>query len=725
MPAVTASLRSGSASPIRLVALAAGWNLAFFALLRSQWFTEHATMPVARWQQAIAAWYGGGATCPVTVTAECSGADVMALAAGIIMAYPASWRRRLGGVALVLPALLLLNIVRIGTLSRVAGSPALFQALHLYVWPILLVAASAVLVVGWMRTASRERTPWPGVRLALYALGGFALIVPLLATWSHLSTAFAFVAGGAGVVLRAFGAQAVANGAQLTTARGAFVVTSDCLLSPIIPLWVAAVLAWPLTRWQRVTGLVLTLPLIASIAIARLLVLAAPKALVASPLLIVHGFHQLVLFAALVGLTVAWAEPRRTGWAHRAVARTGLLLVAVTLVSLAIAPFYDASILMAAGGLRVWAPHALSTLLPPGDVQGALALLPVYQLALLVALVTAAGAPIRWRRLAVAAVAQWLSQVGLALVLGEMAHRGVEWHALAVRAWAVALPVCLAFVAVGRRSHTSDDAGTEARYRQFWDEVGAEFPDLGGAASTRFYFENEKRLIAEHLGALASKRVLKTDLWDEARNTRILQWVQSQGAVVAGIDISGPVIGMARREFGAAPLCAAGADVRALPFADASFDAVYSMGTIEHFAESDLAARECLRVLKPGGRAIIGVPNRWDPFLRPALVALLSLFGLYAYGFEKSYSPKALRRLLESAGFEVVATDGILFIPGWLRMADLFVYTRYPALAPITAGVVRAFAWIDGRFPAVRRHGYLLVAIAERPEADGRQEECR
>jgi hypothetical protein len=34
-----------------------------------------------------------------------------------------------------------------------------------------------------------------------------------------------------------------------------------------------------------------------------------------------------------------------------------------------------------------------------------------------------------------------------------------------------------------------------AAYRRFWHEVGERFPDLGGAASTAYYLENEKRLL--------------------------------------------------------------------------------------------------------------------------------------------------------------------------------------------------------------------------------------
>ena len=187
-------------------------------------------------------------------------------------------------------------------------------------------------------------------------------------------------------------------------------------------------------------------------------------------------------------------------------------------------------------------------------------------------------------------------------------------------------------------------------YRRFWADVGATFPDLGGAASTRFYADNERRLFSEHFPPLDGLRILKTDLWDEARNTRILAWASERGARAYGVDISEPIASQARRAFAGTALRCAVSDVRDLPFRDASFDAIYSMGTIEHFDETERAVAEIARVLKPGGRAIIGVPNRHDPFLRPLLAAALQATGLYAYGYEKSYSRRALRDMLRRAG---------------------------------------------------------------------------
>ncbi len=254
-----------------------------------------------------------------------------------------------------------------------------------------------------------------------------------------------------------------------------------------------------------------------------------------------------------------------------------------------------------------------------------------------------------------------------------------------------------------------------ARYRDFWSGVGATFPVLKGAASTRYYFDCERTLYNAFFPDLRGRVLLKTDLWNEAKNTDILTWAAAQGARPVGIDLSLDVVRDGRQALAAhQPRCVV-SDVRALPFDDGAFDLVYSMGTIEHFPDYEVAVREMLRVLRPGGRAIIGVPNRLDPFLRPALVWVLQRLNLYAYGVERSFTPAALQRLLEANGFRVHARTGVLFMPGWLRMLDLLCHTRLPALSAWSGALVQPFSWLYRRVPSLRRHGYLTACVAEKP----------
>jgi SAM-dependent methyltransferase len=256
---------------------------------------------------------------------------------------------------------------------------------------------------------------------------------------------------------------------------------------------------------------------------------------------------------------------------------------------------------------------------------------------------------------------------------------------------------------------------TDGTGADFWGDVGAAFPSLKGASSTATYRAAEQRLLSRFFPPLAGRRLLKTDLWDEAKNTEILRWAAERGARPVGLDLSPAIVREAGRVLaGHRPGFAIG-DVRAIPFASGSCDLVYSMGTIEHFPEYREAIAEIFRVLRPGGTAIVGVPNKLDPFLRPLLVHVLNRMGAYGYGMEKSFSARTLRRLMEEAGFRVTATTGILFMPGALRMLDLWAHTRRPGLTPLTAALLRPFAWLEARVPGVRRHGYLIACVAEKP----------
>ncbi|MCB2189915.1 MAG: methyltransferase domain-containing protein [Deltaproteobacteria bacterium] len=250
-----------------------------------------------------------------------------------------------------------------------------------------------------------------------------------------------------------------------------------------------------------------------------------------------------------------------------------------------------------------------------------------------------------------------------------------------------------------------------------WSDIGDSFPSLKNAYSTGYYRDCERVLIRENFPDLRQARVLKTDLWNEARSTELLFWLSDQGANGVGVDIALSTARLALSNRNGHRAQMAVADVRDLPFPDGSFDYVYSMGTIEHFPDYRQAAAELYRVLTPGGRAIIGVPNLHDPFLRPLVVRLLSLAGKYPYSPEKAFSPKSLQRMLSETGFQVRGMSGALFMPGWLRMLDCLCHTRNMRLAAFTAWATKPFAWLYNRFPQLRKHSYLVAAIVERPTA--------
>ncbi len=108
------------------------------------------------------------------------------------------------------------------------------------------------------------------------------------------------------------------------------------------------------------------------------------------------------------------------------------------------------------------------------------------------------------------------------------------------------------------------------------------------------------------------------------------------GARYTGMDFSPTALSLARRRFELEGLAGrfVGGSVTALPFADASFDLVFSHGVIHHTAGTQDALGEFYRVLRPGGTALVMVYHRTSfnyhvsiMMLRRALVSLLMVPG--------------------------------------------------------------------------------------------------
>lgn len=251
---------------------------------------------------------------------------------------------------------------------------------------------------------------------------------------------------------------------------------------------------------------------------------------------------------------------------------------------------------------------------------------------------------------------------------------------------------------------------------QHWDNIAKNMPDIFHAASTQYYRRREIALIQRHLNTLEKHKILKLDLWNEAVNTRIMNWLETQGAETYGLDISHITAyrALSNSSIKYESFRIVQADIDCIPFPDNSFDVVYAMGTIEHNKEYELSLSEIYRVLSPGGKAIIGVPHKWDIFLRPVFVGILDLFGKYLYSPERSMSANQLKRALQKSGFQIRNRTGLLLMPGFLRMLDLFFYVHNIPIYLITPILLWPFEKLESNWEWCRRFGYLLVIIAQK-----------
>jgi SAM-dependent methyltransferase len=93
---------------------------------------------------------------------------------------------------------------------------------------------------------------------------------------------------------------------------------------------------------------------------------------------------------------------------------------------------------------------------------------------------------------------------------------------------------------------------------------------------------------------------------------------------------------------------------RALPFADASFDAVISNDAMCHIANRVAVLREWHRVLRPGGRALFT-----DAMVLTGLVSHEELAIRSSIGFYLFVPPGANEEMLRTAGFELLAVEDV------------------------------------------------------------------
>jgi demethylmenaquinone methyltransferase/2-methoxy-6-polyprenyl-1,4-benzoquinol methylase len=141
---------------------------------------------------------------------------------------------------------------------------------------------------------------------------------------------------------------------------------------------------------------------------------------------------------------------------------------------------------------------------------------------------------------------------------------------------------------------------------------------------------------------------------------------QAAGGVVTGLDFSPAMLERARRKSSAVTWVEG--DVLALPFEDASFDAVTVGFGIRNVADLEAGLRELSRVLGPGGRLgcleITRPHGILRPFFRLWFDRIVPLLGkLLPGGAAYSYLPASVRRfpgprelaaVLDRSGFEEI-----------------------------------------------------------------------
>jgi SAM-dependent methyltransferase len=209
----------------------------------------------------------------------------------------------------------------------------------------------------------------------------------------------------------------------------------------------------------------------------------------------------------------------------------------------------------------------------------------------------------------------------------------------------------------------------------------------------------------EWLSQGETARPMRLPWLDLGCGTADLAAAAPQEAEVVGVDIALRWLVVARRRFpDDATVTLICADAAHLPFADASFGQVFSLGMLEHCLDPDGVLEEAARVLVDGGRLLLRTMNRYT-LLREPHVQVWGVgwvprrwADLYVrkrsgqrYLHHRPLSVFELGRALRNAGFSGIRTRPASLLPGdRMRMPAAVrpILNAYDRLIRVQAGAM-------------------------------------
>jgi len=172
--------------------------------------------------------------------------------------------------------------------------------------------------------------------------------------------------------------------------------------------------------------------------------------------------------------------------------------------------------------------------------------------------------------------------------------------------------------------------------------------------------ELEKNLVFRHLGIVRGKTALDAGCGTGLYSIRLAEL----GADVTAVDVSPKMLEVARRKAHdrGQYVWFDEADMTKLPYENRTFDIVLSVTALEFTQEPLAAIMEMARVLRPGGKLVVGVLNGDSPWINARREQ--EPRDESVYGSAHFFSPAELRRLFHQSGtFGALTMESCVYIP--------------------------------------------------------------
>jgi ubiquinone biosynthesis O-methyltransferase len=189
-------------------------------------------------------------------------------------------------------------------------------------------------------------------------------------------------------------------------------------------------------------------------------------------------------------------------------------------------------------------------------------------------------------------------------------------------------------------------------------ECAGAVPDLGPAASTE---RLESQLVRELVGDVGGRRVLDVGCGDG----KFALELTKRGAVVTGIDASAAMIDAAKRRAAQhnVDITFRVGTAEQLPFSAERFDVVTAITILCFVDDAAPVFREIARVLRPGGRLVIGELGKWSSWA--AARRIRAWLGSRLWRRGRFRTANELRGLAGQAGLVVESVRGAIYYPRW------------------------------------------------------------